>query len=60
MAQLNRQLSGQIETLFMTTAPEFANISSSAVREIGLFGGDISTFVPSCIAQEVASVLRQC
>lgn len=60
MAQLNRQLSGQVETFFMATAPEFANVSSSAVREIGLFGGDITPFVPAVIAQEVASVLRRC
>ena len=59
MAQLNHQLSGQVETFFMTTAPEYANISSSAVREIGLFGGDITPFVPACIVQEVASILRQ-
>lgn len=59
MAQLNRQLYDQVETLFLTTAPEYANLSSSAVREIGMFGGDISAFVPSCIAQEIASILRQ-
>lgn len=59
MAQLNRQLNEQVETLFLTTSPEYANLSSSVVREIGMFGGDISAFVPSCIAQEVASILRQ-
>lgn len=59
MAQLNRQLSEKVETLFMTTAPEYANLSSSAVREIGMFGGDISPFVPACIMQEVEAILRQ-
>lgn len=59
MAQLNRRLFPQVETLFMATAPENACISSSAVREIALFGGDITPFVPSGIAQEVASILSQ-
>ena len=59
MAQLNRRLCSQVETLFMATAPENACFSSSAVREIAMFGGDISPFVPACIAQEVASILSQ-
>jgi len=59
MAQLNRQLNPDVETLFLTTSPEYANLSSSVVREIGMFGGDLTAFVPSCIAQEVASILRQ-
>ena len=45
------------ETLFLMTSPEHAYLSSSAVREIGLFGGDVSPFVPKCIAEEVARIL---
>ena len=59
MAQLNRQLFPGVETFFLSTAPEYAHVSSSAVREIGLFGGDISPFVPDPIVQEVSSILRQ-
>lgn len=53
MAQLNRQLSSGVETLFLPTSPEHAAVSSSAVREIALFGGDIAPFVPACIVQDV-------
>ena len=59
MAQLNHQMAPDVETLFLMTAPEHAYLSSSAVREIGMFGGDISPFVPACIAQEVANMLQE-
>ena len=59
MAQLNHQMEPEVETLFMTTAPEYAHVSSSAVREIGSFGGDISPFVPACIVPDVVSILCQ-
>ena len=57
MAQLNHQLASEVETLFLMTAPEHACVSSSAVREIGMFGGDVTPFVPACIAQEIAAAL---
>ena len=57
MAQLNHQLAPDVETLFLMTSPQHAYLSSSAVREIGMFGGDIMPFVPAPIAQEVASML---
>ena len=57
MAQLNHQLAPDVETLFLMTSPQHAYLSSSAVREIGMFGGDIAPFVPAPIAQEVASML---
>lgn len=58
MAQLNHQMSPEVETLFLMTAPEHAYLSSSAVREIGLFGGDVTPFVPASIAQEVQQTLK--
>lgn len=58
MAQLNRQLNPNIETFFLMTSPEHVYISSSAVREIAMFGGDISPYVPAPIAEEVAKKLR--
>ena len=57
MAQLNRQMDPEIETFFLATDPAYAHISSSAVREIGSFGGDITPFVPSAIAPEVARIM---
>lgn len=58
MAQLNRSMFAQAETLFLPASPQHLYTSSSAVREIGRFGGDVTPFVPSCIAQEVAETLR--
>ncbi len=55
MAQLNRALAPRVETLFLMTAPENACVSSSAVRQISSFGGDIGTFVPG----EISSELKQ-
>jgi len=53
MAQLNHQLAPEVETLFMMTTPQNAYISSSLVREIGAFGGDISAFIPASIEETV-------
>ena len=53
LSGMNKRLNSEIETLFMTPSEEFANISSSLVREILLLGGDISPFVP----REVKKIL---
>lgn len=58
MAQLNHEMAPEVETLFLTTAPAYTHISSSAVREIGMFGGDVTPYVPASIAQEVAQLLK--
>ena len=47
LSGMNTRLNSRIETLFMTPSEEFANISSSLVREIFSLGGDISAFVPA-------------
>jgi len=46
LSGMNKRLNPRIETLFMTPSEEFANISSSLVREILSLDGDISSFVP--------------
>ncbi len=46
MAQMNRSLSG-VETLFMTTAPNWSFLSSSLVKEVARYGGDVSGLVPA-------------
>ena len=45
MAQMNKSLSG-IDTIFMSTAPEYSFLSSSLVCEVAKFGGDVSSMVP--------------
>ena len=48
MAQMNRELAG-IETLFVPTAPQVGHLSSSLVKQIAQFGGDVSTLVPKAV-----------
>ncbi len=52
MAQVNERLSG-IATVFFPTAPEHSFLSSSLVREVARFGGDVSSMVPAPIAQRL-------
>ena len=52
MAQVNERMSG-IATVFFPTAPEHSFLSSSLVREVARFGGDVSTMVPAPIAQRL-------
>lgn len=53
MAQTNRVLNSEIDTLFLTTSLKYAYLSSSTVKEVAAFGGDISKFVPRKIAKKV-------
>jgi len=46
LSGMNKHLNPDIETLFMTPAEQYANISSSLVREILSLGGDVSHFIP--------------
>jgi pantetheine-phosphate adenylyltransferase len=48
MAQMNRELAG-IETLFVPTAPQVGHLSSSLVKQVARFGGDVSSLVPPAV-----------
>ncbi len=50
MAQLNRRLSG-VDTVLVPTAPELAFVSSTRVRELAAYGGDLSALVPPAVAE---------
>ena len=50
ISQMNRKVHNKIETVFIMTAPEFAAINSTIVREIIKHGGDASEFVPEGIS----------
>ncbi|SFV63419.1 Phosphopantetheine adenylyltransferase [hydrothermal vent metagenome] len=54
LAGMNRKLNENIETLFMTPAEEYANISSSLIREVIALKGDIRQFVPIEVIQEIS------
>ncbi|MCR5357314.1 MAG: pantetheine-phosphate adenylyltransferase [Lachnospiraceae bacterium] len=53
LAQTNRKLGDEVDTIFLTTSLEYAYLSSSTVKEVASFGGDISKFVPPFIADMV-------
>ena len=54
IAQTNHKLSGgELDTMFLTTALEYAYLSSSSVKEIAYFNGDISPCVPDFVAKEI-------
>ena len=59
LSGMNKRLNSQIETLFMTPSEEFANISSSLVREILMLGGDISPFVPSEVKKILIEISKK-
>ncbi|CAN5884420.1 pantetheine-phosphate adenylyltransferase [soil metagenome] len=52
MAQMNGRL-GNVETLFMTTSPVYSFLSSSLVKEVARFGGDVADFVPPVVADRL-------
>ncbi|MDQ7989713.1 MAG: pantetheine-phosphate adenylyltransferase [Candidatus Dactylopiibacterium sp.] len=59
MAGMNRRLHPDVETLFLTPGEEHTFLSATMVREIGLLGGDVSTFVHPIVARRIRDKLRQ-
>jgi pantetheine-phosphate adenylyltransferase len=58
MAQMNQSLSG-IETFFLSTSPQHSFLSSSLVREVARFGGDVTSMVPAGVAKRLADRYRE-
>ena len=58
MAQMNYQLA-KIDTLFMPTSPRWSFLSSSLVREVARFGGDVSKMVPPQVAKRLQEQFRK-
>jgi pantetheine-phosphate adenylyltransferase len=57
MAQMNHGLQG-VETMFMTTNPLYSFLSSSLVKEVATYGGDVSGLVPEAVHQRLLDRLR--
>ena len=53
LAQMNRVIAPEIDTLFLTTNLKYAYLSSSMAKEVAMYGGDISSFLAPEIAEEV-------
>jgi pantetheine-phosphate adenylyltransferase len=51
MALMNRKLDAAVETIFLMPKEEYTYLSSRIVKEIARLGGDISSFVPTCVAK---------
>ena len=49
-ADLNYRLDAGLESIFVMSSPEYGYLSSSVVRQIASFGGEVDTFVPPCVA----------
>lgn len=50
-ADLNYRLDAGLESIFVMSSPQYGYLSSSVVRQIASFGGDVSEFVPPCVAR---------
>ena len=54
MAQLNRKLDPGIESVYMIASPQYSFLSSTGVKEMATFGGDVSDLVPGPVAAGMA------
>ncbi len=57
MAQMNQRLTG-IDTFFLSTSPQYSFLSSSLVREVARFGGDVAGMVPEHVHERLVEVFR--
>lgn len=53
MAQTNHKLAPEVETVFLTTSLDYSFLSSTTVKEVASFQGDISQFVPKVIEEKI-------
>src|SRR6266513_5436351 len=51
MNQLNRKLAPDIESMYVIASPEYSFLSSTGVKEMATFGGDVSDLVPTAVAR---------
>jgi pantetheine-phosphate adenylyltransferase len=57
MAQLNRKLDPEIESIYIIASPHYSFLSSTGVKEMATFGGDVSDLVPPAVAAALADRL---
>ncbi len=58
-AQMNKHLAPDANTIFLLTSPEYLFISSSAVRELAQFKGDVHGIVPECVEIAIKSKIKE-
>ena len=59
MNQLNRTMDPEIESIYFMSSPNFSFLSSSGVKELAMFGGDLSQLVPAPVAQRLKEELQR-
>jgi pantetheine-phosphate adenylyltransferase len=59
MNQLNRTMAPDIESIFMMSSPQFSFLSSSGVKELAMFGGDLTGLVPDAVAGQLQERLKR-
>ena len=59
MNQLNRKMAPDIESIYLMAAPQFSFLSSSGVKELAMFGGDIEGLVPDRVAARFQEELKR-
>ena len=60
MAQTNHKMEPDVETVFLTTSLDYSYLSSTTVKEVAAFGGDISQFVPGIVADLIEDSFFLC
>ena len=56
-ALINKKLNGELETMFVITDSNYMYLSSSMVRQVAQFGGDVTDFLPECICKDIVARL---
>jgi pantetheine-phosphate adenylyltransferase len=59
MNQLNRKMAPEIESIYMFSSPQYSFLSSSGVKELAMFGGDLSELVPEPVARRLEEALKR-
>ena len=58
IALMNRNLNNEINTIFLMPHEKYIHVSSSLIKEVASLGGDISSYVPSCLIDKVVNKIN--
>ena len=59
LSQTNRKLCPDVDTIFLTTSLQYAYLSSSVVKEVAMYNGNISEFVPEFVEKQIKDKMSQ-
>jgi pantetheine-phosphate adenylyltransferase len=59
MSQLNRKMAPDVETVYLMSSPQYSFLSSSGVKEVATFGGDLGDLVPGPVAARLETELKR-